>query len=73
MPEADVSQVKALLRHFDPHLRSGGIDEAYLDVTDYMATHALSADQVAPHEFQLLLVGDCCPGWRLGIAFFPTD
>jgi DNA polymerase kappa len=41
-------QVKALLKeHFDPYLQSGGIDEAYLDVTEYMRTHAKTPVEVA--------------------------
>jgi hypothetical protein len=40
-------QVKQLLQAFDPYLQSGGIDEVYLDVTDYMRTHGKSADQTA--------------------------
>jgi nucleotidyltransferase/DNA polymerase involved in DNA repair len=46
-------QVKGMLREFDPFLQSGGIDEAFLDVTDYMRTHgnqlALEAGQLADH------------------------
>jgi len=41
------TQVKGLLREFDPYLRSGGIDEAYLDITDYMAENRLGAEAVA--------------------------
>ena len=41
-------QVKQLLKDtFDPHIQSGGIDEVYLDVTDYMRTHKKTADEVA--------------------------
>lgn len=35
------------MREFDPYLHSGGIDEAYLDVTDYRNKHNLSAAEVA--------------------------
>ncbi len=39
--------MKDVLREFDPHLQSGGIDEAYLDVTDYMSKTDMTGPQVA--------------------------
>jgi nucleotidyltransferase/DNA polymerase involved in DNA repair len=44
-------QAKELLREFDPFLQSGGIDEAFLDVTDYMHAHGMTGEQVA-HEIR---------------------
>jgi DNA polymerase kappa len=40
-------QVKEILKTFDAFIQSGGIDEAYLDVTDYMRTNNRSGVQVA--------------------------
>ncbi len=40
-------QVKEMLREFDPFLQSGGIDEAFLDVTDFMRTHGKTGEEVA--------------------------
>jgi hypothetical protein len=41
-------QCKAIFKGFDPHLQPAGIDEAYLDVTDYMAAHNISAREAHP-------------------------
>lgn len=39
-------QVKEVWLRFDPTMESGGMDEGYLDITDYMAEHEMSAEEV---------------------------
>jgi nucleotidyltransferase/DNA polymerase involved in DNA repair len=35
--QAEAERIRAILRDYDPHPRSMSLDEAYLDVTDFVA------------------------------------
>ncbi|KAG2487883.1 hypothetical protein HYH03_013465 [Edaphochlamys debaryana] len=39
--------VRAVFRQLDPDFESGGLDEAYLDVTDFCAAHGMTPEEAA--------------------------
>lgn len=41
------SKVYKILKLYDPNLRSVGLDEAYLDITDYLDNTTITPDQLA--------------------------
>ncbi|KNE61411.1 hypothetical protein AMAG_06241 [Allomyces macrogynus ATCC 38327] len=45
-------QVRALLREYDPDMRTAGLDECYLNLTTYMKSHDLSDPQPIVQEMR---------------------
>nr|CAG8581247.1 14265_t:CDS:10 [Entrophospora candida] len=41
------SKIHKILKSYDPNLRSVGLDEAYLDITDYLDNTTITPDQLA--------------------------